>query len=145
MGDLRVGSVHVAAAIDHDLVHDTTCLTKLFRHEYRIVHIAGHGVVRADDPAHSGVVIGDDILLTANEISQLTVVPEVVFLNCCYLARTARAHAFLAGRAYVVPEDVRTMAPDVLRHRLVLTFQAEAEEISPEQVMERLLAVVPVP
>ena len=62
-----------------------------------------------------------------------------------YLARTARAHAFLAGRAYVVPEDVRTMAPDVLRHRLVLTFQAEAEEISPEQVMERLLAVVPVP
>jgi len=62
-----------------------------------------------------------------------------------YLARTARAHAFLAGRAYVVPEDVREMAPDVLRHRLVLTFLAEAEEISPDQVLERLLAVVPVP
>ena len=62
-----------------------------------------------------------------------------------FLARTARAHAFLDGRAFVVPEDVRHMAPDVLRHRLVLTFQAEAEEISPEQVLERLLAVVPVP
>jgi len=62
-----------------------------------------------------------------------------------YLARTARAHAFLSGRAYVVPEDVREMAPDVLRHRLVLTFQAEAEEISPDQILERLLAVVPVP
>ena len=62
-----------------------------------------------------------------------------------YLARTARAHAFLSGRAYVVPEDVRELAPDVLRHRLVLTFQAEAEEISPDQVLERLLAVVPVP
>jgi len=62
-----------------------------------------------------------------------------------YLARTARAHAFLAGRAYVIPEDVTEMAQDVLRHRLVLTFQAEAEEISPDQVMERLLAVVPVP
>ena len=62
-----------------------------------------------------------------------------------YLARTARAHAFLCGRAYVVPEDVREMAPDVLRHRLVLTFQAEAEEISPDQILERLLAVVPVP
>jgi len=37
------------------------------------------------------------------------------------------------------------MAPDVLRHRLVLTFQAEAEEISPDQILERLLAVVPVP
>ena len=62
-----------------------------------------------------------------------------------YLARTARAHAFLSGRAYVVPEDVHALAPDVLRHRLVLTFQAEAEEISPDQVLERLLAVVPVP
>ena len=62
-----------------------------------------------------------------------------------YLARTARAHAFLSGRAYVVPEDVRELAPDVLRHRLVLTFQAEAEEISPDEVLERLLAAVPVP
>jgi MoxR-like ATPase len=62
-----------------------------------------------------------------------------------YLARTARAHAFLEGRAYVIPEDVKALAPDVLRHRLVLTFQAEAEEISPDQVLEKLLAVVPVP
>ena len=62
-----------------------------------------------------------------------------------YLGRTARAYAFLSGRAYVIPEDVRAMAPDVLRHRLVLTFQAEAEEISPDQVLERLLAAVPVP
>jgi len=62
-----------------------------------------------------------------------------------YLARTARAHAFLEGRAYVVPEDVRAMAPDVLRHRLVLTFQAEAEEVTADQVLERLLAAVPVP
>jgi MoxR-like ATPase len=62
-----------------------------------------------------------------------------------YLARTARAHAFLDGRAYVVPEDVQVMANDVLRHRLVLTFQAEAEEISVEHVLEKLLAAVPVP
>ena len=62
-----------------------------------------------------------------------------------YLGRTARAYAFLEGRAYVIPEDVRAMAGDVLRHRLVLTFQAEAEEISPDQVLERLLAAVPVP
>ncbi len=62
-----------------------------------------------------------------------------------YLGRTARAHAFLRGRAYVMPEDVRAMAPDVLRHRLVLTFQAEAEEVSSDQVLERLLAAVPVP
>jgi MoxR-like ATPase len=59
-----------------------------------------------------------------------------------YLARAARALAFLQGRPYVVPEDVRTMAPDVLRHRLVLTFRAEAEEVSPDDVLERLLTHV---
>jgi MoxR-like ATPase len=62
-----------------------------------------------------------------------------------YLGRTARAYAFLQGRAFVLPEDVRQMAPDVMRHRLVLTFQAEAEEISVEHVLERLLGAVPVP
>ncbi|MFQ5889338.1 MAG: AAA family ATPase [Gemmatimonadota bacterium] len=62
-----------------------------------------------------------------------------------YLARTARAHAFLDGRAWVLPEDVQTMARDVLRHRLVLTFQAEAEETTPEAVLDRLLESVPVP
>ena len=45
------------------------------------------------------------------------------------LAQAARAHAFLRGRAYVVPEDVRALAPDVLRHRIVLTFEAEAEDV----------------
>jgi len=62
-----------------------------------------------------------------------------------FLARTARAHAFLQGRAFVIPEDVQEMARDVLRHRLVLTFQAEADEISPEIVLDRLLEYVPVP
>ncbi len=46
------------------------------------------------------------------------------------LAQAARAHAFLRGRAYVVPEDVRALAPDVLRHRIVLTFEAEAEDLT---------------
>ena len=46
------------------------------------------------------------------------------------LAQAARAHAFLRGRAYVVPEDVRALAPDVLRHRIVLTFEAEAEDVT---------------
>lgn len=62
-----------------------------------------------------------------------------------YLARTARAAAFLQGRAFVLPEDVQAMAPDVLRHRLILTYQAEAENITPELVLDRLLRTVPVP
>ncbi|MEN8144823.1 MAG: AAA family ATPase [Gemmatimonadota bacterium] len=62
-----------------------------------------------------------------------------------FLARTARAQAFLQGRAYVVPEDVQRMVPDVLRHRLVLTFQAEAEDVTTDDVLERLLEKVAVP
>ena len=62
-----------------------------------------------------------------------------------YLARTARAWAFLDHRAHVMPEDVQAMARDVLRHRVVLTFQAEAEEVSSEDVLDRLLEAVPVP
>jgi MoxR-like ATPase len=57
----------------------------------------------------------------------------------------SRGHAFLQRRAYVTPEDVRAMAMDVLRHRLILTYEAEAENISPEDVIERILSTVQVP
>ncbi len=62
-----------------------------------------------------------------------------------YLARAARATAFFDGRGFVVPEDVQAIARDVLRHRLVLTFQAEAEGVDSEAILERLLETVPVP
>ena len=53
--------------------------------------------------------------------------------------------AFIEGRPYVIPEDVRDLALDVLRHRILMTFEAEAEEVTPDQVIERLLGVVPIP
>lgn len=62
-----------------------------------------------------------------------------------YLARAGRAHAFLEGRPFVLPEDVQQVARDVLRHRVVLTFQAEAEQVSSEAVLDRLLETVSVP
>jgi MoxR-like ATPase len=61
------------------------------------------------------------------------------------LAQAARAHAFLRDRAYVTPEDVRALAPDVLRHRIVLTFEAEAEDVTTDDVVTRVLAAVRVP
>ncbi|MFL5505628.1 MAG: AAA family ATPase [Gemmatimonadales bacterium] len=61
------------------------------------------------------------------------------------LASAARAHAFLRGRAYVIPEDVRALAPDVLRHRIVLTFEAEAENVTSDDVVTRVLGAVKVP
>jgi MoxR-like ATPase len=61
------------------------------------------------------------------------------------LALTARARAFMQGRAFVTPQDVKDMALDVLRHRILLTYEAEAEEITTDTVIERILAKVPVP
>jgi len=56
-----------------------------------------------------------------------------------------KAHAVLAGRGYVVPDDIRALAPAVLRHRVLLTFEAEADGILPEDVVRKILAVVEVP
>lgn len=57
----------------------------------------------------------------------------------------ARAHAFMEHRAYVTPEDVRFVAMDVLRHRIIPTFEAEAEEITSEDIISKILSTVPVP
>ena len=61
------------------------------------------------------------------------------------LALTARANAFMNGRAYVTPQDVKTLAPEVLRHRILLSYEAEAESISTDTLITRLLSKVPVP
>ncbi|MBP6630047.1 MAG: MoxR family ATPase [Kofleriaceae bacterium] len=62
-----------------------------------------------------------------------------------FLATAARAHAFLRHRAYVTPEDIRAIAFDVLRHRVVTTYEAEAEEVTSEDVIRRVLERIPVP
>jgi MoxR-like ATPase len=61
------------------------------------------------------------------------------------LNQAARAHAFLRHRGYVTPEDVKAVGPDVLRHRLVLTYEADAEEVTSDQVVRRVFEVVEVP
>jgi MoxR-like ATPase len=62
-----------------------------------------------------------------------------------YLVKAAKAHAFLAGRAYVLPEDVKAMGPDILRHRLIPTYQAEADGVTSDQMLDRIFAAVQVP
>ena len=61
------------------------------------------------------------------------------------LAHVAKAHAFLEGREYVVPEDVKAVAHDVLRHRLVLSYEAAAESMTADRIVDQILGVVPVP
>ncbi|MDH3326714.1 MAG: MoxR family ATPase [Gammaproteobacteria bacterium] len=61
------------------------------------------------------------------------------------LDRCARANAWLSGRDYVAPEDVQSIAYDVLRHRILLTFEAEAEGVSPDDIIKMLIELVPAP
>jgi MoxR-like ATPase len=62
-----------------------------------------------------------------------------------FLVRAAKAHAFLAGRGYVTPDDVKALALDTLRHRIILTYRADADGVNPDALLERLLSAVPVP
>ncbi len=61
------------------------------------------------------------------------------------LTQAGRAHAFLRGRTFVTPDDVKAIAPEVLRHRVVLTFEAEAEEVTSDELVRRILDRVPTP
>ncbi len=62
-----------------------------------------------------------------------------------YLTLTSKAHAILQGRGYVTPFDVKSMAMDVLRHRIIISYEAEAEGMSPEDLIEQILESVEVP
>ena len=62
-----------------------------------------------------------------------------------FLARAAKAMALVRGRGYVIPEDVKELAPDVLRHRVIPTYEAEAEEISSDALVGKLLDRIQVP
>jgi len=62
-----------------------------------------------------------------------------------YLAMASKAHALLERRGYVTPQDVKSIAMDVLRHRVVITYEAEAEEKTPEDIIQQILQTVDVP
>jgi MoxR-like ATPase len=62
-----------------------------------------------------------------------------------FLTRAARAHAFLRGRGYVTPEDIKSVGMDILRHRVIVTYEAEAENITPEQIVQKIFDSVEVP
>jgi MoxR-like ATPase len=62
-----------------------------------------------------------------------------------YLTLAARAHAFLEGRGYVTPHDIKSVGPDVLCHRLIVSYEAEAEQVTSQTVVQRVFAGLPVP
>jgi MoxR-like ATPase len=62
-----------------------------------------------------------------------------------YLNLAGRAHAFLQGRAYVTPDDIKSIGPDILRHRIILSYEAEAEELTSEDIVQKIFDGVEVP
>ena len=62
-----------------------------------------------------------------------------------FLARAAKTNAYISGRAYVIPDDIKMIAKDVLRHRIILSYEAEAEEITSEDIINRILDEIEVP
>jgi MoxR-like ATPase len=62
-----------------------------------------------------------------------------------YLVTAARAHAFLKGRGFVTPEDIKQIAPDILRHRIITSYEAEAENINSDHIVQRILDHTDVP
>ncbi|MCZ6670868.1 MAG: MoxR family ATPase, partial [Acidobacteria bacterium] len=62
-----------------------------------------------------------------------------------FLLQAARAHAFIRGRGFVTPEDIKAIGPDVLRHRILLTYEAEAEEVTSDGIIQQIFDAVEVP
>lgn len=85
------------------------------------------------DPAAYGIDIGHYIQFGGSPRATI------------FLSLASRARAFLNGRSYVTPQDIKTVAPDVLRHRIILTYEAEAEDITTDQIIEWVFDSVEVP
>jgi MoxR-like ATPase len=62
-----------------------------------------------------------------------------------YLAMAAKGHAFLCGRGYVSPQDIKCVGMDVLRHRVIVTYEAEAQNKTSEDILERIFNTIDVP
>ncbi len=94
-------------------------------------------VLATRDPATTCPALGEDF----GRLIEFGASPRATLA----LILGARAHAFLNGRAFVTPGDVKAIAPDVLRHRVIPSFEAQAEEITSEQIVSDILDHVPVP
>jgi len=83
----------------------------------------------------------EDFKLDLKDLIQYGASPRATI----YLTQAARAHAFVKGRGYVTPDDVKSVGMDVLRHRIILSYEAEAEEVTTESIISRVFDAVQVP
>ena len=129
------------------------------KHGLEVIHkvIDGHGVLELRDLARQ-VYVDEKIIEYILRLVDATRHPAKYSLNLSeyirfgasprasiYLARAARSMAMIKGRPYVKPDDVKAILPDILRHRLIPTYEAEAEDITSEDLVKRISEGVPVP
>ena len=126
--DLRIDPV-----LDADQIAAARALVDRVHVDDRICDYVVNLVIATRDPEAAGLEVGDLVEFGASPRASIA------------LLLVAKARAFLDGRGYVVPQDVKDSAPDVLRHRLGLTYEAEAEEKTADDVIRALLDHVPVP
>jgi MoxR-like ATPase len=126
-------SENVNAAVDVSQIISAAETVKLIHMEEKITDYIINLVRATREPEAFGLDIAPMISYGASPRASI------------WLGTTSRAHAFLNGRGYVTPHDVKSVAPDVLRHRIILSYEAEAEEKSSDDLIEILLERIEVP
>lgn len=127
------GTLKVHAVTDPEAIHAARETIDRIHMDDRVKDYIVELVVSTRDPARHGVPI--EGLVDYGGSPRATIA----------LTLTARANAFLAGRGFVLPQDVKDVAHTVLRHRVILSYEAEAEELTSDDIIDRLLDHVPVP
>jgi len=86
----------------------TQIINALFRDEYKIIHLAGHGIFNEKRPKASGMLIGNGVFLSTKEICQMSKVPELVFVNCCFLGKVDEKSEALFSKRYKLAANIGT-------------------------------------
>ncbi|MDA8419355.1 MAG: AAA family ATPase [Desulfobacteraceae bacterium] len=123
----------VAPVLDQEDILRLRRLTRRIYLDPKVEEYIVNLVTASRDPRKFGLEIGHLIQYGASPRATI------------FLALGAKAFALLAGRGYVTPQDVKTIGLDVLRHRITLTYEAEAEEVTPENIIRRIFDTVAVP
>jgi MoxR-like ATPase len=133
---MRVGfeaPIDINAVLDPSKLNEIAAMINTVHMEEKLKDYIVDIVFASRRPSDYGVDIGPYIQYGASPRATI------------FLSLAARAYAFLQGRMYVTPQDVKTIAPDVLRHRILLTYEAEAEDIMPDHIVSNIFDSVPVP
>ena len=133
---MRVGfnaPANIEAVIDGERLNEIGTLINTVHMEEKLRDYIVDIVFASREPSQYNIGIGSYVQYGASPRATI------------FLSLAARAYAFLQGRAYVTPQDVKTIAPNVLRHRILLTYEAEAEDITTDQIIGSIFDAVPVP